>query len=100
MNSIEEILSLITKTQISIVKKALRYYSTLMPGFTHLQMAQPITFGHHLMAWFEMLNRDFSRFQESKKRMNSLPFLDKSQAKLLSLKDKKALFQKVSSANR
>ena len=73
MKSIEEILSLITKTQISIVKKALRHHSTLMPGFTHLQMAQPITFGHHLMAWFEMLNRDFSRFQESKKRMSSLP---------------------------
>jgi argininosuccinate lyase len=44
-----------------------------MPGFTHLQVAQPITFGHHLMAWFEMLNRDAQRFQDCSKRLNVSP---------------------------
>ena len=44
-----------------------------MPGFTHLQLAQPVTFGHHLMAWYEMLNRDFSRLQDTKKRASSMP---------------------------
>lgn len=46
---------------------------TIMPGFTHLQTAQPITFGHHLLAWFEMLNRDYSRLQDCRKRMNLCP---------------------------
>tara|TARA_B100000674_G_C37906076_1_gene946202 strand:+ start:9 stop:938 length:930 start_codon:yes stop_codon:yes gene_type:complete len=44
-----------------------------MPGFTHLQVAQPITFGHHLMAWLEMLERDYSRLLECSKRMNQMP---------------------------
>jgi len=44
-----------------------------MPGFTHLQVAQPITFGHHLMAWFEMLSRDAERLQDCLKRVNVLP---------------------------
>ena len=46
---------------------------TIMPGFTHLQVAQPITFGHHLMAWFEMLKRDRSRFQDARERLNWCP---------------------------
>ena len=45
----------------------------IMPGFTHLQVAQPITFGHHMMAWFEMLQRDRSRFQDCRKRVNIMP---------------------------
>ena len=46
---------------------------TIMPGFTHLQAAQPITFGHHLMAWFEMLRRDRGRLLDCRKRLNQLP---------------------------
>ena len=44
-----------------------------MPGFTHLQAAQPITFGHHLMAWFEMLKRDRARLLDCRRRVNQLP---------------------------
>ena len=47
--------------------------ATIMPGFTHLQVAQPITFGHHLMAWFEMLARDRERFSDCLKRVNVMP---------------------------
>ena len=47
--------------------------STIMPGFTHLQAAQPITFGHHLLAYFEMFKRDLERLQESYKRINTMP---------------------------
>jgi argininosuccinate lyase len=47
--------------------------STIMPGFTHLQVAQPITFGHHLMAWFEMLSRDKERLNDCLKRINIMP---------------------------
>ena len=46
---------------------------TIMPGFTHLQAAQPITFGHHLLAYFEMFKRDKERLQESFKRINTMP---------------------------
>ena len=48
-------------------------HSTIMPGFTHLQAAQPITFGHHLLAYFEMFKRDRERLQESYKRINTMP---------------------------
>ncbi|HIG07061.1 MAG: argininosuccinate lyase [Methylococcales bacterium] len=48
-------------------------HDTIMPGFTHLQVAQPITFGHHLMAWFEMLKRDQERLQDCLKRINIMP---------------------------
>ncbi len=44
-----------------------------MPGFTHLQTAQPVTFGHHLMAWFEMLVRDSERLIDCRKRANRMP---------------------------
>ena len=46
---------------------------TIMPGFTHLQVAQPVTFGHHILAWFEMMQRDASRLQDCSRRMNVLP---------------------------
>jgi argininosuccinate lyase len=46
---------------------------TIMPGFTHLQVAQPISFGHHMMAWFEMLERDHDRLGDCARRMNQLP---------------------------
>ena len=47
--------------------------STIMPGFTHLQTAQPVTFGHHVMAWFEMLLRDLDRMSDTRRRLNSMP---------------------------
>jgi len=46
---------------------------TIMPGFTHLQTAQPVTFGHHVMAWFEMLLRDLDRLSDTRSRLNSMP---------------------------
>lgn len=46
---------------------------TIMPGFTHLQTAQPVTFGHHVMAWFEMLLRDLDRLSDTRRRINSMP---------------------------
>jgi len=73
LKSIDEICKLISRVQASLVAKAKKHHSDLMPGFTHLQVAQPITFGHHLMAWYEMLNRDYCRFQDTKKRASSLP---------------------------
>lgn len=47
--------------------------STIMPGFTHLQTAQPVTFGHHLLAWFEMLDRDDERLRDGRHRVNRMP---------------------------
>ena len=59
--------------QKALIDQAERHAATLMPGFTHLQLAQPITFGHHLMAYVEMLGRDRSRLADCRKRMNENP---------------------------
>ena len=59
--------------QAVILGRAAEYADTIMPGLTHMQSAQPVTFGHHLMAWFEMLERDWSRLQDWKTRTNSSP---------------------------
>ncbi|GAB4508819.1 MAG: argininosuccinate lyase [Sulfuricaulis sp.] len=59
--------------QQAILDLAEREAATPMPGFTHLQVAQPITFGHHLLAWFEMLARDAQRLQDCRQRMNIMP---------------------------
>ncbi len=56
-----------------LCEKAKRYSETVMPGYTHLQRAQPITFGHHLMAYVEMLLRDLSRLDDALKRMDQCP---------------------------
>ena len=56
-----------------IVSIAENEASTVMPGFTHLQTAQPVTFGHHMMAWYEMLNRDYERFGECRTRTDVMP---------------------------
>ena len=56
-----------------ILSIAEREAETVLPGFTHLQPAQPITFGHHMLAWFEMLARDAERFAECRARVNRLP---------------------------
>ncbi|WP_052019235.1 argininosuccinate lyase [Asticcacaulis sp. YBE204] len=59
--------------QSALVARADQYADALMPGFTHLQPAQPVTFGHHLMAYVEMFGRDASRFEDARKRMNENP---------------------------
>jgi len=63
----------IRQFQHGLLDLASKHTDTIMPGFTHLQVAQPITFGHHLLAWFEMLERDFGRLAGCAKRMNILP---------------------------
>ena len=57
----------------SLSKKASKYYDLIMPGYTHMQIAQPVTFGHHLLAYVEMLDRDKNRFKDSLKRINQSP---------------------------
>ena len=71
--SIDVITQELTRLQQGIVELAAQHAATVMPGFTHLQVAQPITFGHHLMAWYEMLDRDFGRLQDCKTRLNQCP---------------------------
>ena len=63
----------IRKLQAAILDLAEAHADTIMPGFTHLQVAQPVTFGHHLLAYFEMLQRDADRFMDGRKRINRLP---------------------------
>ena len=72
-DEIDNVLAEISRLQQGIVGLARQEAETVMPGFTHLQTAQPVTFGHHLMAWFEMLSRDYERFQDCRKRVNILP---------------------------
>ncbi len=71
--AIDEVLSQLRRLQKGLVLVAEREVGTIMPGFTHLQTAQPISFGHHLMAWLEMLVRDEQRFVEVRKRVNQSP---------------------------
>jgi len=68
-----QIIEGLSRLQASLLDLAEAHFDTVMPGFTHLQVAQPITFGHHLMAYVEMLKRDVARFQDCYKRMNRLP---------------------------
>lgn len=70
---IDHISLLVRALQEGILNLAEQNVDTIMPGFTHLQTAQPITFGHHLMAWFEMLQRDYERLQDCRKRVNISP---------------------------
>jgi len=72
-DEIDALLDLVRALQDGILGLAEREADTIMPGFTHLQTAQPVTFGHHLLAWFEMLQRDYSRLQDCRKRMNVCP---------------------------
>lgn len=59
--------------QKALVDRAAEHADTIMPGFTHLQSAQPVSLGHHLMAYYEMVRRDRSRFSDARKRMNESP---------------------------
>jgi argininosuccinate lyase len=63
----------LTRLQQALVALAEREAATIMPGFTHLQTAQPVTFGHHMLAWNEMLERDHGRLQDCRARLNSCP---------------------------
>ena len=71
--SIDEIIRLIKTMQSALLDLAEKHTNTVMPGFTHLQVAQPVSFGHHLMAYFEMLKRDAERLLDCRKRVNKLP---------------------------
>jgi argininosuccinate lyase len=72
-DSADAIIRAIADLQIVLVKKAEAHAATVMPGFTHLQPAQPVTFGHHLLAYVEMLGRDRSRFVDARRRLNECP---------------------------
>ena len=72
-DEIDEIISLIKKLINVLCDTAEKHTDTIMPGYTHLQRAQPITFGHHLMAYAQMLLRDIGRLEDTAKRMNQCP---------------------------
>ncbi|MEJ2403574.1 MAG: argininosuccinate lyase [Candidatus Thiodiazotropha sp.] len=72
-DEVDELIGAIRKLQIALMDKAEQEADTILPGFTHLQTAQPITFGHHLMAWFEMLERDRTRLEDGQRRANVMP---------------------------
>jgi len=72
-DEIDVILSELNRLQAGLIQLAEREADTIMPGFTHLQTAQPVTFGHHMLAWFEMIKRDVERLQDCRKRVNTLP---------------------------
>ncbi len=72
-DAIDAILCELTRLQTGLVDLAEREADTIMPGFTHLQTAQPVTFGHHILAWNEMLFRDYERLVDCRKRVNRMP---------------------------
>jgi argininosuccinate lyase len=72
-DAIDRIQSGIRSCQISLLDLADEHAATVMPGFTHLQVAQPVTFGHHMLAYFEMMSRDYARLTDVRKRVNRLP---------------------------
>jgi argininosuccinate lyase len=69
----DEAANAVRALQRALVTRADEYVDSVMPGFTHLQVAQPVTLGHHLMAYYEMLRRDLSRFGDSRSRLNECP---------------------------
>jgi argininosuccinate lyase len=72
-NACDEAADGIRGLQRVLVERAEEHADTVMPGFTHLQVAQPVTLGHHLLAYYEMLRRDLSRFADARVRMNESP---------------------------
>jgi argininosuccinate lyase len=70
---IDALVAELRRLQGALVDVAEAQADTIMPGFTHLQTAQPVTFGHHMLAWYEMLKRDESRFLDCRKRLNQSP---------------------------
>ncbi|KPC52101.1 argininosuccinate lyase [Amantichitinum ursilacus] len=71
--AIDVLIGLVHELQISLLELAEKHAATVMPGFTHLQVAQPVTFGHHMLAYVEMLGRDAERFADARRRVNRLP---------------------------
>ncbi len=71
--AIEVIIAEAQRLQHGLLELAERHTDVIMPGFTHLQTAQPVTFGHHVMAWFEMISRDIDRLYDCNKRVNVMP---------------------------
>ncbi len=71
--SADQVIVALKKLQLSLLDLAEAHFDTVMPGFTHLQVAQPVTLGHHLMAYVEMLSRDAQRFADCRRRINRLP---------------------------
>src|SRR3989338_222584 len=71
--SIDDLLHLVKSLQNALLDLAQHHTHTIMPGFTHLQVAQPVSFAHHLMAYFEMLKRDAGRPADCRKGVNRLP---------------------------
>ena len=72
-SAIDDIHGLLNTLQIALLRLAEQHASTIMPGFTHMQVAQPVTFGHHMLAYVEMFNRDAERMVDCRKRVNRLP---------------------------
>src|SRR3981081_1868531 len=72
-DTIDETDAALAAFQRALVERALEHAGTVMPGFTHLQTAQPVTFGHHLLAYVEMAARDRGRFTDARKRLNESP---------------------------
>ncbi len=72
-SAIDDIHGLLNNLQIALLQLAEQHASTIMPGFTHMQVAQPVTFGHHMLAYVEMFNRDAERMMDCRKRVNRLP---------------------------
>jgi len=72
-DAIDDIDGLLRDYQRALAEKAVDHAATVMPGFTHLQSAQPVTFGHHLLAYVEMAARDRARFADARKRLNECP---------------------------
>jgi argininosuccinate lyase len=72
-DSIDELDTMLADYQRALAEKALGHAATVMPGFTHLQTAQPVTFGHHLLAYVEMAARDRGRLADARKRLNESP---------------------------
>jgi argininosuccinate lyase len=70
---IDELRALLKHVRGGLLDLAEKHTDTLMPGFTHMQVAQPVTFGHHLMAYYEMFSRDAERLADCRKRVNRLP---------------------------
>ncbi|MBP8294946.1 MAG: argininosuccinate lyase [Burkholderiales bacterium] len=71
--AIDQIVALVKGLQGALADAAEKNAAVIMPGFTHMQVAQPVTFGHHLLAYFEMLERDVERLRDCRKRVNRLP---------------------------
>jgi argininosuccinate lyase len=72
-DEIDRIVGLLGALQLALVTVAEQHADTILPGFTHLQVAQPVTFGHHLLAYVEMFARDAERLVDARKRVNRLP---------------------------